>query len=153
MDFRYTFSTLSFEEVRRFLLETDKEFPTPLSESVDINDYARKLSTYSDFSLCYYGDELIGMISCYTNRPPMGYISNVCVKKDYQGRGVFQGMFVCLLDKVKHKKISVIRAEVDIFNYSAINTYLKRGFILVEARAESRKLLIEYRCDKYDILN
>lgn len=125
---RYVFSVLSFLEVYSFLLETDAEFLSPLSRRVDIGAYAKKLSDFSDFSLCYDGDQLVGMISCYTNQPPVGYISNVCVKKQYQGRGVFSAMFRKLLENLRLRGISMLMLEVDAQNEKAKSIYEHFGF-------------------------
>lgn len=129
MDF--CFGNLTFEQVRSFLGETDKEFEHPLSEKVDIEEYALKLSQYSSFSYCVEQGEMIGMISCYTNRPPVGYISNVCVKYQYHGLGVFNSMFERLKEECVNLGINIIRLEVDNDNYVAQLVYLKNGFCAV----------------------
>lgn len=142
MSLLFTYGTLPFEEVRTFLLETDNEFPTPLSASVDINSYAKKLSEFSDFSICRDEDGIIGMISCYTNNPPAGYISNVCIKKEFQGRGVLSILFSLLVINGKRKGIKTVQLEVEESNTSALNVYLHLGFHLVETRKERNKLLL-----------
>lgn len=141
--FRYVYSRLTFEEVRSFLVQTDSEYPTPLSQSVDIDSYAHKLSDYSDFSLCYAGEELVGMISCYTNRPPIGYVSNVCIKKAYQGKGVFSKMLGNLIDKITEKGIGCLFLEVSFDNIQALDIYFHLGFVIAEAREEKKKFLLE----------
>lgn len=128
MPLRFSYGKLSFEEVREFLLETDNEFPTPLSAHVDIDAYAKKLSDFSDFSICRDGENIIGMISCYTNRPPIGYISNVCIKSSYQGQGFFSVLFHRLIDVVKEKGIDLLRLEVDDKNTKAKDIYCHCGF-------------------------
>lgn len=125
----FCFGNLGFEQVLVFLRETDNEFKHPLSEKVDLEDYARKLSQYSSFSYCIDQNEMIGMISCYTNRPPEGYISNVCVKSKFQGRGVFGNLLKRLLKEVVALGIDVIRLEVDEDNVTAQSVYLKNGFV------------------------
>lgn len=147
MPLLYTYGRLSFDEVRAFLLETDNEFPTPLSTSVNIDAYAKKLSDFSDFALCRDGQTIIGMISCYTNRPPMGYISNVCVKKGYQRKGVFRRLFGLLTERIADKEIKTLRLEVDNDNPIALKAYLDSGFLVKEIREGSPKVLMEYRTD------
>ena len=145
MPFQFSYGKLSFEEVRTFLLETDGEFPTPLSAHVDIDAYAKKLSDFSDFAICRDGKTLVGMISCYTNRPPMGYISNACVKRTYQGQKVFSRMFLLLMDKLKEQDISCLLLEVDVNNVGARRVYERYGFREIEFRPDSHKSLMEYR--------
>ena len=143
MPFRFSYGDLSFGEVRTFLLETDAEFPTPLSAHVDIDSYAWKLSEFSDFAVCRDGEDIVGMISCYTNQPPLGYISNACVKKQYQARKVFSKLFRLLLTNAKERGASCLRLEVDADNENARRIYEHYGFRTLEARPESRKLLME----------
>jgi ribosomal protein S18 acetylase RimI-like enzyme len=145
MTLQYAFSRLPFEDVYSFLLETEKDFPVPLSESLDLETYARKLATFSEFSLCYYEGKLIGMISCYTNYPPVGYVSNICVKKEFRGKGVFSELFVILLANAKEKGIKTIRLEVDMKNDKALGVYHHIGFEVAETRTEKGKFLLEYR--------
>ena len=145
MPLRFSYGRLSFEEVWQFLIETDNLFPTSLSLHVNIDSYARKLSDFSDFSICRDPKGIVGMISCYTNKPPVGYISNVCVKNEFQGMGVFTKMFMLLVAKAKEKGIETLRLEVDLNNSKALNLYSLLGFHLVETREDRNKLLLE--CD------
>lgn len=143
MPLRFIYGNLSFEEVRTFLLETDDEFPTPLSAHVDIDSYARKLSEFSDFAVCWDGEDIVGMISCYTNRPPLGYISNVCVKKKYQAQKVFSRLLHLLRTNAKERGISHLQLEVDVENGNARQIYEHYGFRVLEIRPDSRKSLME----------
>ena len=143
MPLRFSYGDLPFEEVRTFLLETDAEFPTPLSAHVDIDSYARKLSEFSDFAVCRDGDIIVGMISCYTNNPPAGYISNVCVKNGFQGKGLFAKMFRLLVVNAIDKNIETLRLEVDENNVKALSIYCHLGFHRVETRKDRNKLLLE----------
>lgn len=144
----YFFGNLEVEQVLAFLLETDKEFQRPLSEKVNLVEYARKLSQYSTFSYCIEQDEMIGMISCYTNRPPKGYISNVCVKSKFQGRGVFGNMLERLLKEVVALEIDVIRLEVDEDNVTAQNVYMKKGFVFC-GNASPSSYYMELKMSQY----
>ncbi len=144
----YSFSTLPFQEVQSFLLETDTTFPTPLSQSVNIDAYAEKLSKWSVFSLCRnQNGAIIGMISCYLNNPPTGYISNACVKSDYQGEGVFSTLFTILRRKAIQLGFSSLQLEVDEMNENGLAVYHHLGFVIIERRECSHKLLLQYDLD------
>lgn len=140
MEFR--FGDLTFEQVLAFLLDTDKEFQHPLSEKVNLEEYARKLSLCSSFSYCIGQDEIIGMISCYTNQPPEGYISNVCVKSAYQGQGVFSKLLDELIEKTSTLGIKRLKLEVNDDNENAIRIYEKRGFHTVEKASQFSKYMM-----------
>jgi ribosomal protein S18 acetylase RimI-like enzyme len=143
MPLRFSYGKLTFEEVREFLLETDNEFPTPLSAHVDIDAYAKKLSEFSDFSICRDGDSIVGMISCYTNRPPIGYISNACIKKQYQAQKVFSKLFHQLVNNAKDRGILRIQLEVDTDNDYARRIYEHYGFRELSISPETCKSLME----------
>ena len=145
MDF--SFGKLSKQEVYNFLLETDKEFPTPLSSKVDIDEYATKISAYSQFSYCMNQGIIIGMISCYTNNPPMAYITNVCVKAEYQKMGIFHKLLNLLILSLHNKDISYIRLEVDNNNLTAQNAYIKNGFTIKD-KASPYSMYMEYYLEK-----
>lgn len=147
MSLSYTYGRLPFEKVRTFLQETDNEFPTPLSVRVDIDAYAKKLSEFSEFSLCRDGESIVGMISCYTNRPPLGYMTHACVKKQYQARKVFSKLFQQLRDNAKERGILRFQLEVDADNSHARRIYEHYGFRDVEFRPETRKSLMELELD------
>ena len=146
MDFR--FGKLGFGQVLLFLLETDKEFQHPLSEKVNLEEYACKLSQYSCFSYCIEQGEMIGMISCYTNRPPEGYISNVCVKSKYRGQGVFGNMLERLLKEVAVVGVDKIRLEVDEDNVNAQKVYMKKGFVFC-GNARPSSYYMELKVSQY----
>ena len=147
MPFRYSYGKLSFEDVLTFFQETDREFPIPLSARVDMDSYAKKLSEFSDFAICRDGESIIGMISCYTNQPPLGYISNVCVKKRYQSKKVFSKLLHLLRTNAKELGISNLQLEVDADNDNARRIYDHYGFRVLETRPDSGKLLIELDLD------
>lgn len=85
------------------------------------------------------------MISCYTNQPPVGYISNACVKKDYQGAGVFSELLHMLISKVKENDVSALRLEVDDTSDIAQEIYFHLGFVIIQSRADLGKILLELK--------
>lgn len=133
---------LSFDEVRQFLVETDDELLTPLSQKVNIEEYAFKLARFSVFSYCLDGNQIIGLICCYMNRPPQAYISHVCVRSTYRNKGVFRQLFSGLVEKLKDLGFTSIRLEVGDENVVAQSVYDRMGFVFDErASAISRYLV------------
>jgi ribosomal protein S18 acetylase RimI-like enzyme len=147
---KYRNTTPSLEAVEKFLYETKDEFNVPLDQLADIKLYALKLHEYSEFSLCYDDEIMIGMISCYMNHSPEGYISNVCVKKKYQQMGIFKNLFNGLISIAKKKGINRITLEVNNENIIAFNAYIKTGFLLQKILEKSSYLyfnLPQYACN------
>lgn len=145
---KYYFGKLSVSKVLDFLIQTDCEFPYPLSSRVNINKYAIKLSDFSHFSYCMDDGIIVGMISCYINNPPMGFISNVCVKSKYQGLGIFSKMLEVLIQSVQDFGICYLRLEVDNNNI-AQQVYLRKKFVMKEA-ASDHSTYMEYVIRHYE---
>lgn len=122
------FGCLTYEKVYDFLEDTDEEFDIPLSQKVNLSDYASKLSKLSSFSYCIDNGHIVAMISCYVNRPPIGYISNVCVVRKYQGIGLFTKLLSKLKDESSHLGITYLRLEVNVDNIRARRVYERSGF-------------------------
>lgn len=122
------FGHLTYEEVYEFLKDTDEEFDVPLSEKVNLSEYASKLSKLSSFSYCIDNGHIVAMISCYVNRPPVGYISNVCIMRQYQGKGLFTKLLSKLKDESRLLGITYFRLEVNVDNINARHVYEHVGF-------------------------
>lgn len=122
--------TPSLEQIREFFYQTDTEFDLPLSQKVDIEEYTFKLFQNAEFFVCYDEDRIVGMICCYLNRPPEAYISHVCVSADYQGRGIFNELFIHLKKCCTERFINKITLEVNHSNLKAQHIYQKLGFIV-----------------------
>ena len=137
------FGSLPYDEVLRFLQATDCEFQVPLAQKLDIPEYAAKLARYSMFAYAKEGDGIIGMISCYMNRPPRGYISHVCVRSEHQGTGLFTKLFARIVGEAKAKGIESLTLEADDFNTGARRLYTRLGFRCVE-KASAHSDYFEY---------
>ena len=125
----YSHRTPGFEELYSFLRLSDKEFDIPLSDKLDLEVYARKLWENSTCITCREDGVIVGMLNCYTNRPPQGYISNVCILGDYQGKGIFVQMFSELCSVCHSRGITEILLQVNKGNHKAIKSYSKLGFV------------------------
>lgn len=136
----YKHETPSLESIRDFFYRTDNAFDVPLSQKVNIEEYTLKLYTYAEFFVCYDDDSIVGMICCYMNRPPKGYISHVCVSPDYQGRGVFKMLYSSLRNRCLEKSITEISLEVGCQNFKAQLAYVRIGFIVENETAVAYRM-------------
>ena len=134
---------LSFEFVYETLRKISSLFTPPLSESLDIKAYARKLSDKAQFIVCMNENEILGFMAYYLNSSYQQiYITLICVDIKYQSHGI-GGM---MLDYVtsntceSDKLYETIALEVNKKNGKAHRFYLKQGFEEQEDRGE--KLLM-----------
>ena len=80
---------LSFEFVYDTLKNMSSLFVPPLSESLDIESYAKKLSDKAQFIVCMNEDKMIGFTAFYLNSiAQQSYIPLICVDGKYQTHGV-----------------------------------------------------------------
>lgn len=126
----YKQETPSLESIREFFYRTNDEFDVPLNQKVDIEAYTLKLFTNATFFICYDDENIVGMICCYMNRPPQAYISHVCVSSEYQGKGIFNNLFILLKNNSKMNSINRISLEVGFANIRAQKIYKAKGFII-----------------------
>lgn len=141
--FEYSKRKPDREEILEFLKQSDNEFDRPLSAKLDVEKYACKLWGYSTCVTCRHSGRIVGMLNCYTNNPPIGYISNVCVLGEYQGRGVFARMFSILCSECLSKGIDNIVLQVNKSNIKARKAYSVIGFVEQEDAGDSLYLKYE----------
>ena len=138
----YLFGSLSYDEIYQFLLDTDAVFQTPLSNRVNLEEYARKLSAFSVFSYCRDEGSIVGLISCYMNHPPEAYISNVCVQSDYQNKGLFKKMLEVLINQLEQTTFTTVRLEVSDYNVLAQIVYKKSGFRSIGRASDNSQFFV-----------
>lgn len=118
-------------------------FYPPLSESVDIEAYAKKLSDKAEFIVCMDGDELLGFTAYYLNTVKHQiYITLICVDSSYQAHGIGSKMLdhIAVKAQTVDDSYSTIALEVNRRNGKAYRFYQKQGFLELENRGE--KLLM-----------
>ena len=120
------------DEIFLFLKDADQEYDSPLSNKLSLNDYAEKLHRYALTITCREETRIVAMLNCYVNRPPTAYISNICVTRAYQKKGIFRKMFSILCQECRRIGITEITLEVNHSNIKARCAYEKAGFELIE---------------------
>lgn len=72
-----------------------------------------------------------------------GQITNVAVKKEYQGNGIASALFSYMLKEGESKELHVYTLEVRTSNFAAIHLYKKMGFLSVGIRKNFYELPTE----------
>ncbi len=106
-------------------------FSPPLSHIVNINDYSKKLISFSHRYELWIENKLIGLIAVYENRPPEAFISNVSIIDDYKGLGYGSKLLKNSLCEIEKKEFKKVCLEVYNENSIAFNMYLKYNFVPV----------------------
>ena len=111
----------------------------PLSESIDIEGYAKKLSDRAEFVVCMDGDDLLGFTAYYFNHAAhQVYVSLICVDSCCQAHGIGGRMLEHMTAKAMtmDESYDTIALEVNKHNGKAHRFYLKQGFKEQEDRGE-----------------
>ena len=97
--------------------------------NVSIND----IGVFSHYCLYTDGDEIMGFLNydLIYDRIEIAYIY---IEEKYRKKGFASNLIEYLIDIAKEKKCSNISLEVNENNTSAINLYIKNGFIEVAKR-------------------
>ncbi len=108
------------------LCTLDPMFAKRLEETVNIEDYSRKLSEHANFEIAEFDSSIIGIVAFYENESEL-YIPYVCVSISKRGMGVADILLnnICHYADMKNKPISL---EVRTSNIGAIRLYRKFSF-------------------------
>ena len=115
-----------------FLLKVDKDFPTPLSERVNLIDYATKLASLATISAIIDKDDILGMVAMYCNDKQNGYayIPLVAVVPEARGRKLSRALMIGAITMAKDNKFSTIGIHTE--NPIALSLYESIGFKIVK---------------------
>ena len=144
---KFLLNKASEAEIAEHLLNCDTDFVPPLSERVDVADYAKKIAQKALRIEAWSGRTLVGIVAVYCNDQAtcIAYITSVSVLKDWTGEGVATQLLDQCVRHVQEMGMQQIRLEVTSENLPAIKLYEKRGFSVenVNELVVSMRLLIE----------
>ena len=124
---------LPYSDVLDILLKGDMDFCPSLTSSLDVDQYAKKLSVFADFILLQKASEFLGCIAYYKNIDGnFLYISHYWVSRQLQGHG-YGVLMLRKLIEVASKDYQEIRLEVLKSNPAKL-FYQKQGFQVGEDR-------------------
>ena len=127
----------SYEIVSAILVRVSSLFTPPLSDGLDMEQYAHKLSEKAIFLTCCEAEKMVGFIAYYLNEQVKEfYITLICVDSAYQTNGIGSQMLDKLIRIARQSRISceTIALEVNKQNSKAYSFYKKHGFVEQEDR-------------------
>lgn len=123
-------------ELINFLTDIDDYFSPPLSNRVDLQEYAEKIIKLSEIYSVKDNNEIIALVSTYLNNNS-AYITLFAIKKNFHGQGISYKLFDFLRKKIKEKSIDELKLEVYKNNIRAIRFYQKLDFNIVSENKSS----------------
>lgn len=123
--------SLSCSKLAQFLYKVDRLFPTPLSEKVNIDGYARKL--HDSATVCFAEDNgtIVGIVGGYTENVinNTAFISIVGVLPEFNGKGIATKLLSEFIERAKLKRLNAVHLYADKNNSVAVHIYQKLGFV------------------------
>jgi len=123
-------------EIFEHLLECSDNFIPNLAETVNIRDYSKKVFENAITFEAWENNKLIGLVASYfnDNKNRKGFITNVSVSKNYQGKGIAAILLNMCKNYGAKYNFNSIKLEVNKNNILAIKLYKKLGFDETEVK-------------------
>lgn len=127
----YSLNKATSAQISDHLLGCDSDFVPPLSERVDINEYAQKLVSEACSFEAWSEGRLVGMVAAYCNDEVdhIAYITSVSVSKSWMKKGIAARLMRLCIEHAQSLRMWRIDLEVGGANRPAIDLYKKHGFV------------------------
>lgn len=133
-DIDYIRATLDPEAVHTLLQKCDEEFVPSLSQTMNLKQYAQKLSDFAQFVIALDNGSAAGFVAYYLNdEGHFIYVPLIWVSSEVQRNGIGQQL-IAQLSELSIMGYSSIRLEVLKSNTGACHFYLKEDFKMAEDR-------------------
>lgn len=124
-------------EIAEHLSHCDADFVPPLSDRVEINDYAKKIASNATRFEAWSGGRLVGLVATYCNdwEKRIAYITSVSLLREWTSQGVAATLMEQCVEHMKVLGMRQISLEVASDNAPAIRLYEKSGFVAGKVNA------------------
>ena len=133
----YCLNKASVAEIKEHLSRFDAKFVPPLSDRVDIYDYAKNITEMAMRFEAWSGDTLVGLLAAYCNdeQNHVAYVTSISVLKASTRKGVGTRLLKQCIVEAKVSGMQQINLEVASDNVLAIKLYEKCGFVADQVNA------------------
>lgn len=120
------------ESLYHFLCDIDHDFPTSLSDKVDLKEYAAKVTENATLFSVSHENRIIGCVVMYCNNSDdrFSYIPLVGVLRNYRKRHIAGTLLKSAIEFAKAQDFE--RVGIHTENAEALKLYLKLGFKVIE---------------------
>ena len=141
-DLEFRVKTASCGALTAHLGRCNDSFNPPLSSTVNIEEYGKKIFDQAITFEAWDGEELVGLIAAYFNdtETGVGYITNVSVIEAYHGLGIASKLLARASSHGSEKGFTKVALEVEPDNAKALQLYKKHGFVLTDSAETGKKL-------------
>ncbi len=124
------------EQIVDHLALCDGSFVPPLSQRIQISDYAAKLTAHAMRFEAWHDGILIGLVAAYPDHPRM-FVTNVSVLPQWRGHGVAAELMASCGNAARDLSLETVELEVDAVNTAARRLYDRLGFVVVTDRYDN----------------
>jgi ribosomal protein S18 acetylase RimI-like enzyme len=144
-----TLNRATSTEVADHLTQSDESFVPPLSQRVDISDYALKITSHAERFEAWADGVLVGLVAAYCSdvSPGTAYITSVSVNPGYRSRGLASRLLGACVVFAKGRHIERVSLHVDRENQPAVGLYTARGFAIMSQRGSTIEMALDTRAD------
>lgn len=144
MNYQFAQNQSSKEDILEHLLECDQSFVPPLSNRVELSEYALKLFRNAERFEAWYMNKLIALVAVYANNlaDKTAFITSVSVMPDHMGKGLADKLLRTSFKQLKAKSFQKVFLEVSPFNEKALNLYKKLGFLFFKKKDENNLVFV-----------
>ena len=131
LSIEYLLSKATFTQIEDHLLNCEANFLPPLSDRVEINDYAQKIMNKATRFEAWSDDTLIGLLAVYCDNQDkrIAYITNVSVLLAWTNMGIAARLVNQCIEFVTNSGMRQICLEVNKESSHAIKLYESSGFV------------------------
>lgn len=148
-DFRFARDEGNADDVARHLKACDPAFMPPLSERLDISEYAARLANDATCFEAWSSNELTGLVAAYCNAADRrkAFITSVSVLSRQQGNGIAAKLLDRCIEYVQKLGFHRIELEVNGGNKAAIALYERFGFVSIQMTDNLMTMTIDLQKD------
>lgn len=128
------------DELLSFLRSVEALFPVPLSEKVDLEEYADKLLDRACLVVERADGEIAGLAAGYVEHltGDFAYVAVVGVRPEHQRKGIARSLVSRFVELCRAKGLKGVHLYTDASNAPAIRMYEKLGFGVVHPKGDPR---------------
>ena len=128
MNIEYKINNSTLKDISCHLHAVDNSFAIPLSQRLDIEEYAQKLYLKSNRLEAWNKNDLVGLIAYYHNEAEHRFhVSNVSVIKQFEGHGIATHLLMQTRKNAEHLNVNRIDLLADV---QVVNFYVRIGYFI-----------------------
>ncbi len=147
---KYSRNRANSDEILRHLQKCDESFVPPLSERVDLEEYAEKLAFRAHRVEAWSASRLVGLVAIYFNKGRAAFITNVSVCPDLVRQGLARKLIWTAASDARAENCPAVELEVNTGAAAARALYGDLGFVEVPNKNDLNGPMICLRLELAD---